>query len=192
MSMALCAASVNDSSLTSIKVASELGRRIHFWHPAFYKDTVQAFSHSMRLFSNRITRRWTAFAVLVAWSLALISGIAHACPGEAIGEHVHIHADVSSGKTQLAPSAASGPEVSLADGAPLPGSDGCEKVRGDNSQSAIKLQIAWDLTCAMLVPSVAVGWSQSATLVQARNAHGNEKPALVGPPLRIVYSRLAL
>ncbi len=122
----------------------------------------------------------------------MISGIAHACPGEGVGEHVHVQADASPGKAQLLGLAVFGSEATLDDGAPLPGSDGCVKVRGDNSQSAVKLQVGWDLIGAVLTPGAVVGWSQSAALVQVGSAFGNARHALSGPPLRVLYSRLAL
>lgn len=154
------------------------------------------FAPEMKPFSNKRTKRSTAFAALLVWLFALASGVANACllgaPG--IPSHARTHAAEAGFETTRAPAALAG-HAKVADrndddsDAPK---ESCLKVCDDGSKALGKLQTGPDLTDPGMAPLVAVVWNAAAPVASAPSRIDDPQPPIVGRPFRVRYSRLAL
>jgi hypothetical protein len=148
----------------------------------------------MKPFSNKHTRRKTAFAALFVWLFALASGIANACLLEAPGTHAqaHLHVTKTGAEKSHAHAALAGHAVSSEDDDSTIPKGPCLKVCDDGSKAPVKLQTGSDLTDPGMATLVAVVWDAAAPFVSAPGQRDDLQPPIVGPPSRVRYSRLAL
>ena len=148
----------------------------------------------MKLLPSVTPRRRTAFAMLLVWAFALVSGMVNACVLDAHGSHPH---DPNAHKSEIHefPAALfdSHSEGKLShDDEPDVAKEECLKVCEDGSQTLVKQSYSADLTDPGLAPFVAAVWPV-ATLVQSAPCWlSNLQPPSSGPPLRVRLSRLAL
>jgi hypothetical protein len=144
---------------------------------------------------NTRTRRNTASAMLFVWLFALASGLANACLVEPHGVRDH-------GSALSHPSA--GPALGMAgdlseglthdDGESDtgPAKESCLKACSDGSQVLLKHATSFDLADPGLAPFVAAEWAAEVHLAPAPGrAHEFRLPER-GPPIRVLFSRLAL
>ena len=148
---------------------------------------------SMKPPSTR-TRRRTAFAMLLVWAFALISGVANACLLDAHGLRHHDQHGAHSGVHDEFPVRIDAhSEGNLGHGDELDAAkEGCLKVCEDGSQSLLKQSSSADLTDPDLAPYVAVAWTVAMPVHSAPCRSNNLQPPSSGPPLRVRLSRLAL
>lgn len=149
----------------------------------------------MKPFSNKRTKRDTAFAALLVWVFALASGLANACLLEAPGRHAQLHSDVAKTRSE----AAVAPRSTVHEGAVESDDDdshssreSCLKACDDGSKAPVKLQTGLDLTDPGTAPLVAVVWNTATPFISAPSRMHDLPPPLVGPPFRVRYARLAL
>ena len=140
------------------------------------------------------TRRRTAFAMLLAWVFALISGVANACLLDAHGLRHHDQHAAHSGVHDVFPVRIDAhSEGNLGHGDELDAAkEGCLKVCEHGSQSLLKQSSIADLTGPGLAPFVAVAWTVAMLVHSALCRSNNLQPPSSGPPLRVRLSRLAL
>ena len=155
-------------------------------------DTANPLS-SMKPPSTR-TRRRTAFAMLLVWAFALISGVANGCVLDAHGRRHHDTHAAHSGVHDVSPvSIDAHSEGNLGHGDELDAAkEGCLKVCEHGSQSLLKQSSSADLTDPGLAPFVAVAWTVAMLVHSAPCRSNNLQPPSSGPPLRVRLSRLAL
>ena len=145
---------------------------------------------------NAHTRRITACAMLFVWLFALASGVANACLVEPRGHQ-------TDGSTHLQVSATS--ETPTWEGLHAEGnfhddndSNGgttkelCLRACDDGSQSLLKHSSSFDLADPGQAPFMVTAWAAEVQLapasVRARDFRLPER----GPPVRVLFSRLAL
>jgi hypothetical protein len=147
----------------------------------------------MKPFSNNRTKRSTAFVALLVWLFALASGMANACLLEAPAPHSHAGADGYS-VAGHAPAALAGHSDSIDDhdDDSDAAKESCLKTCNEGSNAPVKLQTGFDLTDPGPAPLIATVWSVATPVVSAPCRLDDLQPAIVGPPLRVRYSRLAL
>jgi hypothetical protein len=147
----------------------------------------------MKSFADTRTKRNTAFVVLLVWLFALASSVANACLLETREPH-------SRAATQSAATANQAPAELLAqmgtDASHHDDSDGskesCLKVCDDGTHILPKAYSGGDHTDPGPAPLVATLWTGSPNVVPAPGRLDDLAVPIVGPPLRIRYSRLAL
>ena len=148
----------------------------------------------MKPFANRRVRCNTAFAMLLMWLFALASGVANACLLEARETHTpessvthllkagEVHG-MSAAHAVAAETDHGGSGVSKAP---------CLKVCDDSSKSLVNQQSGFDQAGAAHAPLVAAAWVSAipgdARLIQAASFRRPDP----GPPIRVLFSRLAL
>ena len=149
----------------------------------------------MKPFANRRARCSTAFAMLLVWLFALASGVANACLLEAHGTHTRgsplahsrqagtVHGVISAAHAVAIETHHTG---SGASNAP------CLKVCDESSTSLVKQQPGFEQADAAQAPFTVVAWAgpipADARLVRTGHARHTEP----GPPIRVLFSRLAL
>ena len=139
----------------------------------------------MNLFSNTRAKRTTAFVVLLVWLFAVASGVANACLLEGPGTHSH---SAAAGAAKAGHAGA----VHGHDDDSDTSKESCLKVCDDGSIALVKVQTGFDLTDPGMAPLVAIVWSAAVPVVSMRLRPVDLQPAIVGPPFRVRYSRLAL
>jgi len=158
----------------------------------------------MKSFSNKRTRRNTAFAALLVWLFALSSGVANACLLEAPTQHSHPHSRSHTHGDSHVAEAGSGlhhrhggvTEHSVAVASdehdPDVPKDACLKVCDDGSKAPVKLQASSDLLDPGMPPVVTIVWDPATPVACAPSEMDDLQPPVAGPPFRVRYSRLAL
>ena len=149
--------------------------------------------HNMRFFADARTKRNTAFAMVLVWVFALASGVANACSLETPGHH----------STALKGSAATTIQaheklVAHVD-APAGHDDdsdsdkeSCLKVCDDGTHTLPNASSGGNHTDPGPAPLVATLWTGSPHVVATPRRLDDLAIAIVGPPFRVRYSRLAL
>ena len=154
------------------------------------------------------TRRNTACAMLFVWLFALASGVVNACLLEPHGVHDHgspLSHLFASGTTpgwagDLAQSLAHddgdfdpgpGPGPRPAPG-PGPAKESCLKACDEGSQSLLKHAYGFDFADPGLAPFVAAAWAAEVHLAPALGRPHDFRLPERGPPIRVLFSRLAL
>ena len=147
----------------------------------------------MNLLANTRTRRNTAFAMLLVWVFALASGVANACFLETPDSHSRA-ATGPAATTSHTPG-----EVAAHLGAPTGHHDdsdstkeSCLKACDDGTNAVPKAYSGFDHTDPGPPPLVTTLWAGSAQLASAPCRLHDMAVPIVGPPLRVRYSRLAL
>ncbi len=130
---------------------------------------------NMKFFADTRTQRNTAFLVLLVWLFALASGVANACFLEApAGPHAHPvasaghHDDSNNAK------------------------ESCLKVCADGTQTVPKVYSCVDHTDPGPASLFTTLWAEAMDVVAAPRRMDALAIPIVGPPLRVRYSRLVL
>ena len=148
---------------------------------------------NMKFFADIRTQRNTAFAMLLVWVFALASGVANACLLETPDHH----------STAVNRSAAIPIQAPAEWAAHVDASDGhhddadstkesCLKVCDDGTHALSKVYPGVDHTDPGPPPLVTTLWTGSMPVVSAPCRLDDSAIPIVGPPLRVRYSRLAL
>ena len=145
---------------------------------------------------NTRSRRNTAGAMLFVWLFALASGLANACLLEPHGAHDHgsplPHLSASGTTLGIAGDHAEGLTHDDGDSNTGPAKESCLRACDDGSQTLLKHASSFDLADPGLAPFVAAAWAPGANLAPAPGlAHDFRLPER-GPPIRVLFSRLAL
>lgn len=146
----------------------------------------------MKSFADTRTRRHTAFMVLLVWLFALASSVANACFLETDQPHARA-AKRSAATTTQAHAALLAPTV---DAGHHDGADGtkesCLKVCDDGTHTLPKAYAGVDHNDPGPALLVATLWTEPQNVVSAPRRLDYRAVPMVGPPLRVRYSRLAL
>jgi hypothetical protein len=151
------------------------------------------FGSAMKLFADIHAKRNTAFAVLLVWLFALASGVANACLLEG-GEPSFTVSKVSmvgTGQTPAERAALPGASAGH-DDSPDAGKEACLKVCDDGKHTLPTVYPIGDHTDPGLAPWFAILWTGSQPSVLAAHRMVDAAIPIVGLPLRVRYSRLAL
>ncbi len=140
--------------------------------------------------SNTRIKRRIASMMLVFWLFALGAAWANACVLLERGTHAHSAATVVAGAPAVSPGHVGVVDDHSADSSP--GKAPCLKVCDDSSRSVVKSQSGMDLPNLATLTTAAVPWSASVSALDAPRPARIERPLHAGPPLRTIYSRLAL
>ncbi len=147
----------------------------------------------MKFFADTRTKRNTAFVMLLVWLFALASGVANACLLETPEPHSRAVRG-SAATTNQVPAEWAGHL-----GAPSGHHDdaehtkeSCLKVCDDGTHTLPKAHSGVDHTDPGSPPVVATLWSGSPQVTSAPRRLDDLAIPIVGPPLRVRYSRLAL
>jgi hypothetical protein len=141
----------------------------------------------MTRFNHARTKHRIACVMLVFWLFSLGAGWANACVLQERGTHAHSAAAVAAGVPAVSPG-----HVGVADdhSASDPhGKTPCLKVCDDASQSLVKGLSGLEMPT---MPLTVVAWSASTPALRAQRSASTRPVAHTGPPLRTMYSRLAL
>ena len=138
--------------------------------------------------------------MLFAWLFALASGVANACLLEPHGVHDHgsplSHLSASGTTLSLAGDHAQSPAHEDADSdsgpGPAPSRESCLKACDEGSQSLLKHAYSFDLADPGLAPLVAAAWVAEVDLAPASGRRHDFRLPERGPPIRVLFSRLAL
>ena len=146
----------------------------------------------MKFFANTRTKRNTAFAMLLVWVFALASGVANACFLETPGHHatavkaaaataIHApaelaHLDATAGHDDNASST----------------KESCLKLCEDGKHTLPLAYSGADQTDPGPPPLVTTLWTGSMPVVSAPRRVDDLAIPILGPPMRVRYSRLAL
>ena len=147
----------------------------------------------MKFFANSRTKRNTAFMVLLVWLFALASSVANACFLEK-DEPQSRAAKKSVATTSHAPAtllAQLGTDAGHHDDSDST-KESCLKVCDDGTHTLPKAYSGVDLTDPGPAPLVATLWTASQHVVSAPRRADDLAIPIVGPPLRVRYSRFAL
>jgi len=149
---------------------------------------------------NTRTRRNTAFAMLLVWLFALASGLANACLLEPNGVRDHGSTRSHPAATGTAPGMAWGHGEALPhDGGDTgsdtgPAKESCLKACDDGSQTLLKHASSVDSAGPGLAQFVHAAWAAEEHVALGcapERAHDFQLPER-GPPIRVLFSRLAL
>ena len=147
----------------------------------------------MKFFADTRTKRNTAFVVLLVWLFALASSVANACFLET--DEPHSRAASKSAATTIQAPATLHAQMGI-DAGHHDDSDGtkesCLKVCDDGTHTLPKAQSGVDHTDPGPALLVATLWAGSANVVSTPRRMDDLAIPIVGPPLRVRYSRLAL
>ena len=145
---------------------------------------------------NTRTRRKTAYVMLFVWLFAMASGVANACRLESHGHHDHAsplsHPSATVATLGVADDHARGLTHDHGDTGTGPTKESCLKACDEGSQSVLKHSSGSDFADPALAPFVAVAWTDVMHVAPAGSrAHDFRLPER-GPPLRVLFSRLAI
>ena len=149
--------------------------------------------HNMRFFADARTKRNTAFAMVLVWVFALASAVANACSLEMPGHHATAlkgsaattiqaheklvaHVDAPAGHHDDADST----------------KESCLKVCDDGTHSLPKAHSGADHADPGPPTLVTTLWTGSMPVVSTPRRVDSLAIPILGPPLRVRYSRLAL
>ena len=145
---------------------------------------------------NTRTRRNTACAMLFVWLFALASGLANACLLEPHGVHDHgsplSHTSDTGTALGVAWEHAQGLTHDHGDSDTGLAKESCLKACDDCSQTLLKHASSVDLVDPGLAPVVAAAWAAEVHVTPAPGQTHDFRPPERGPPIRVLFSRLAL
>ena len=147
----------------------------------------------MKFFANTRIKRNTAFIVLLVWLFALASSVANACFLETHGPHSQA-AKASAPLTTHAPAevlAQLGSHAGHHDDSDS-SEEPCLKVCDDGTHTLPKAYSAVDHNDPGPAPLFTTLWTGPPHVVSARRRADDLAVPIVGPPLMLRYSRLAL
>lgn len=145
---------------------------------------------------NTRTRRTTACVMLFVWLFALTSGVANACLLESRDTHDHgsplAHLFAAGVTSHTGGDHAEGTPNDDGESDSGPTKESCLKACDDGSRSVLKHASSFDLADPGMAPLVAIAWAAEVQLAPvAARVHAVRVPER-GPPIRILFSRLAL
>ena len=152
----------------------------------------------MKYFTDSRSKRHTALVVLLLWLFALASGVANACLLESPGLHSHanLHATAAQAPAHEARHAHSQQRGDRANAAgnsdPEASKQACLKACDDGTRTAPKACAGVEQVDPGPPPLVTTLWVASAQAAPAPGWLDELAVPIVGPPLRVRYSRLAL
>lgn len=148
---------------------------------------------TMKFFADTRTKRHTAFVVLLVWLFALASSVANACfletdqpPSRAAKKSSEVTVQAPAGSNAQA-----GTDAGHHDGSDAT-KESCLKVCDDGTHTLPKAYASVDHNDPGPAPLVATLWTESPNVVSAPRRLDDQVISMVGPPLRVRYSRLAL
>ena len=145
---------------------------------------------------NIRTRRNTACAMLSVWLFALASGAANACLLEPHGVHDHgsplSHLSASGTTLGLAGDHAQGLAHDDGDSDSGPAKESCLEAYDEGSQSLLKHAYNFDFADPGLAPLMAAAWAAEVHLAPGSGRPHDFRLPERGPPIRVLFSRLAL
>jgi hypothetical protein len=147
----------------------------------------------MKFFADARTKRNTAFVALLVWLFALASGVANACLLETHEPHA-MAAKESAPPTSHAPAgllSQLGANAGHHDDSDST-KESCLKVCDDGTHTLPKAYSGVDHNDPGPAPLVATLWTGPPDVVSAFCRLDDLAMRIVGPPLRVRYSRLAL
>ena len=148
---------------------------------------------NMKFFADARTKRNTAFAMLLVWVFALASGVANACFLETPGHH-STAVKGAAATTIQAPAELVAHLVATAAHHDDANStrQSCMKVCDDGTHSLPKAYLGVDLADPGPPTLVTTLRTASMSVVSAPRRVDDLAIPILGPPLRVRYSRLAL
>ena len=154
----------------------------------------------MKFFADNRSKRPTALVVLLLWLFALASGVANACLLESPGSHSNPHANLHTNAAQAPAHEAShahpqqrGDRANAAGNSDLDASkQACLKACDDGTRTVPKACAGVEQVDPGPPPLVATLWVAPAHTTPAPGRLDELAVPIVGPPLRVRYSRLAL
>ena len=153
----------------------------------------KSFAPTMKFFADTLIKRNTALFVMLVWMFALASSVANACLLEK--HEPHSRAAKKSAATMIQAPAELLAQIGT-DAGHHDDSDGtresCLKVCDDGMRALPKASSGVDHTDPGPAPLVAILWTGSPNVVSAPRRVDDLAVSIVGPPLRVRYSRLAL
>lgn len=146
----------------------------------------------MPFFSSPRAKRSIVLALLLVWIFAMGSGVANACLLEAPSSHSV--ATSASGDHSHAPDALAAHSHDAHGHGDDRGTskESCLKACDDGSHTLLKAHSAFDQADPGPAPLVTTLWSAGAPVVLVFSRIDDPQVPIVGPPLRVRYSRLAL
>lgn len=146
----------------------------------------------MPFFSSPLAKRSTAFAVLLVWIFALGSGVANACLLETPGQHsLATSGSLEHGHAHDEPTAHAHDAAGHDDGQGS-SKESCLKSCDDGSRTLLKASSGIDHADPGPAPVVTTLWAAAAPVTLAFSCTDGLLIPILGPPLRVRYSRLAL
>ena len=149
-----------------------------------------------KLHLNTRTRRQTVWMMLLVWLFTLASGAANACVLEARGSHSHggptVHLSAMDGELETASGHTAGAAHNDHDIDTEPTKESCLTACDAGAQSLLKQPSSLDSPHLEPAPFAVTAWAAelgASTLVG--RAH-DLRLAEHGPPVRVLFSRLAL
>ena len=146
----------------------------------------------MKFFADTRTKRNTAFAMLLVWVFAMVSGVANACFLQS--PEAHSMSKVSAATTSHAHDGLLSHSVATTDHHEVSDSskESCLKACDDGTHTLLKAQSGVDHADPGPAPLIATLWTGSLQVVSAPRRVDDWAIPIVGPPLRVRYSRLVL
>ena len=148
---------------------------------------------AMKFFSDTRTKRHTACVMLLVWLFALASSVANACFLET--NQAHARAASKSAHTMIEAPAGSHAQPGN-DAGHHDSSDGmkesCLKVCDDGKHTLPNAYAGVDHNDPDPAPLVATLWTAAPNVVSASRRLDDLAIPIIGPPLRVRYSRLVL
>ena len=146
--------------------------------------------------SNSRNRRHTAWMMLLVWLFTLASGAANACVLEARGSHSHgaptVHLAATDVGIETAPGHAARTAHDEHDTDTEPTKESCLKACDAGLQSLLKQPPSLDSPHLALAPFTTTAWAAELDVsALVGRAHDLRLPEH-GPPVRVLFSRLAL
>ena len=147
----------------------------------------------MTLFSTTRSKRYTAFLLLLVWLFVLGSGVANACLLGPTEEHAS-SVSASDAQTRHASAEPAFHRDAAAEHGDHhgPAKDSCLKACEDGSRTLVKAYSGLDQTDPGLAPLVTTLWASEKPVVLALSRIDGLQAPIVGLPVRVRYSRLAL
>lgn len=147
----------------------------------------------MKFFADTRTKRNTAFAMLLVWVFALASGVANACFMETPGHHATAVTGSAAAANQVpaelvAHLDATADQHDDADSTKA----SCLKVCDDGTHSLLKADSGVEQADPGPLTLVATLWTGSMPVDSVSRRGDDLAIPILGPPLRVRFSRLAL
>ena len=172
-----------------------------FERPRSARLIVRIQMPNMHSLPNKSIRRNTAWGMLLVWVFALASGLVNACLLEPHGIRDHGPPPSHRAPEDGAPGLVAHHAIDAADAADGDGDgdsdsmlakESCLKACNEGSQTLLKQATGFDLVDPGLAPSVAAAWAAPVHTVPAFGRALDFRLPERGPPIRVLFSRLAL
>ena len=151
------------------------------------------FAPHMKFFAHTRIKRNTAFAMLLVWLFMLASGVANACFLEAPEPHSRVVMGPAGAPSPAHAELIAHPVDSAGHhDEPTSSKESCLKACNDGTNALLKASSAVDHDDPGPAQLVATLWTGPLTLVSASRRVDDWAIPVLGPPLRVRYSRLAL